>query len=91
MNNDNHHLSDELAARSADSENLGNEEPVNTLNQVRVLVHDAAQPLTTILNLAEILSHSQELDQGLLEDIQIILDEAVSLKDIFQALRQKLQ
>lgn len=90
MNNHNHHLPDDLAARPAEADTKANEEPLNTLNQVRALVHDAAQPLTTILNLAEILAHHDALNEELLEDIQVILNEAVNLKDIFQVLRQKL-
>lgn len=79
-----------LSIRPNAVENARNEELANTLMQVRQLVHNAAQPMTTILTLAEMLIHRQDADEELLEDMQTILEEAYLLKDIFQALRHEL-
>lgn len=79
-----------LTIRPTTVEEAKSEELSNRLLQVRQLVHNAAQPMTTILTLAEMMAHRQDLDEDMLEDMNIILEEAYLLKDIFQILRQEL-
>ncbi len=70
--------------------NLSDEEFETTLHQARELIHNAAQPLTTILNLCEMLACSKETDPNLNDDLNLILDQAMLLRGIFRTLSYKL-
>lgn len=81
---------DSFPEQPAKAREATREELQNSLGRVRQSVHDAAQHLTTILNLAELLISDDALDESYRQDVQTILEEAYSLKDLFQSLRQDL-
>jgi hypothetical protein len=58
------------------------------LERARQLVHSAAQPLTSIMTLLDLISTSSALDQETSEDIAQIYQEALNLKHIFHELQE---
>jgi hypothetical protein len=61
---------------------------VERLEKARQLVHSAAQPLTSIMTLLDLISTSSTLDPETAEDITQIYQEAMNLKQIFHELQE---
>jgi uncharacterized protein YjgD (DUF1641 family) len=63
-------------------------EAAERLEKARQLVHSAAQPLTSIMTLLDLISTSPALDQETNEDIAQVYQEALNLKQIFHELQE---
>lgn len=66
---------------------LSKEELLLVVAQTRQLIHAAAQPLTTILSLSELMLNTGSMDETAVDDINIILEEATALRGIFSKLQ----
>ena len=86
---------DNLADRVLDKLNneptSSREELLQILYQLRQLTHEMAQPLTTILGLAEFIGQHPALDSALVEDVQLLIEETETLKGKFNFLQQLLR
>jgi DNA polymerase III delta prime subunit len=60
------------------------------IKQSRELMHSAAQPLTAVLALTELLSKAETLDETVFEDLNVILEQAYLLQSIFHDLNEAL-
>lgn len=60
------------------------------IKQSRELMHSAAQPLTAVLALTELLSKAETLDETVFEDLNVILEQAYLLQSIFHDLNETL-
>ena len=63
---------------------------LTTIKRSRELIHSAAQPLTAVLALTELLSKAETLDEEAFEDLNVILEQAYLLQDIFHDLNDLL-
>lgn len=92
---DSNSLKDALSSASPASvpkaaKNQAQNESQLLLLQIKDLVHNAAQPVTTILTLAELLCTNEHLDEASLEDIKAITQQANLLSDIIHELQAAL-
>jgi hypothetical protein len=76
--------------QSAETRSYNQKELLAIFKRSRELMHSAAQPLTAVLALAELLSKTETLDETVLEDLNVILDQAYLLQEIFHDLNETL-
>jgi glycerol-3-phosphate dehydrogenase len=77
---------EEFGGRKA--EERSREELLVNLAQVRQNMHSAAQSVTSILTIVELLSQYEVLESPLKEDLDMIFQESLKLKNLFQKIRQ---
>ena len=76
--------------QSAGARPLTKEEMLAIIKRSRELMHSAAQPLTAVLALTELLSKVETLDETVFEDLNVILEQAYLLQSIFHDLNETL-
>ncbi|HEX2913036.1 MAG TPA: hypothetical protein VH186_19685 [Chloroflexia bacterium] len=77
-----------IANTKVDNRNIKTmEEMVSTLTRVQRKVHAASQPVTAILALSELISHSTDLDEMTRSDINTIYEQAFLLKSLIHELQ----
>ncbi|HEX2909719.1 MAG TPA: hypothetical protein VH186_02855 [Chloroflexia bacterium] len=79
-----------FSIKTDNEENNQKQAILSVLKQAQQSVIDAAQPLTVLLNLVELMSRSEHLDDNQLPDMQLILEQAFRLKEIVHELQRNL-
>lgn len=82
------HDSSQTSPRRADE--MSREELLKVLGQLGLRLHTAAQPLTTILGLTELMTQDENLDADTLQDLLTIREEVLLLQLHFQVLAREV-
>ncbi|HEX2914294.1 MAG TPA: hypothetical protein VH186_26075 [Chloroflexia bacterium] len=89
------HIHQESARSQAESSgSLPEQDQANLLELLKYMqdaIHKAAQPLTAILTLSEMIVNSGHLDDSYQEDIKVIMDQALELKEIVHNVQSKFR